>query len=55
MAIARNVSTEDDTAAAREHSAVGLDSWTFPVFTNMKQMRNKKEILHVNHEVLDSV
>ena len=30
MAITRNVSTEDDTAAAREHSAVILDFWIFP-------------------------
>ena len=30
MAVAINMSTEDETAAASEHS-VGLDSWTSPV------------------------
>jgi hypothetical protein len=37
VAITRNVSTDDDTATAREHSATtGLDSWTFPVCTDAK-------------------
>jgi hypothetical protein len=37
VTIIRNVSTDDDTATAREHSATtGLDSWTFPVCTNAK-------------------
>jgi hypothetical protein len=27
VATTRSVSIEDDTTAAREHSAVGLDSW----------------------------
>jgi hypothetical protein len=54
MAITRNVTTEDDTATAREHSTVGLDSWTLPVCTNIIMQNNNYYCqVHVNHE--DSV
>ena len=38
--VAINVSTEDDTAAASEHSDLGIHSWTLFVYTDAKLQYN---------------
>ena len=36
MEVTRNVTTEDVTVAVSEHSAVGFDSWIFPIINLYK-------------------